>query len=290
MMIPLRNTSVSSCPAFVLAGTLTVLVGLFSFVAQTVDASQSVTVTDEAGVPQELTATETAWGTFKVGSWIRTRTTTITFQEKIAQNIAESTTTLEAVEPDGILLKQVASVEIGGQTVQGEPQLKKIDFYQQSPAGHGTVQTLPPEEIPIGNRTFLCGVRVYEQTTSQSRRRTKVWFNPKVAPYVLRVETTRTSLPTPEQPTEKPLGYSTSVVLNPPRTTLRGSLFGTYKIQTMRQHADGTVISLTNCSLQVPGWVESERTWEYDREKKLIRIQTTVSSGVTTNEEIENRK
>jgi len=142
---------------------------------------------------------------------------------------------------------------------------------------------LPPEEIPIGNRTFLCGVRVYEQTTSQSRRRTKVWFNPKVAPYVLRVETTRTSVPTPEQPVEKPLGYSSATVLNPPRTTLRGSLFGTYKIQTTRQNADRTVISLANCSLQVPGWVESERTWEYDREKNLIRVQITVSSDVTTN-------
>jgi len=264
-----------------LACFLAVLPGVFFLFSQNVVSDQPPALANGANISQVLSATETAWGKFQVGSGIRTRTTTTTFQEKIVQDVAESTTTLEAIEPDGILLKQIASVEIKGNMVQGEPQLKKVDFYQQPSAGNTTVQMLPPERIQIGNRILLCGVRVYEQTTPQLRRRTKVWFNPKVAPYVLCTETTRTRLPTPNKPKEQLVGHSTSIVLNPPKTTLRGSFFGSYKVQTIRQNiTDGsTVYSLAECSLRTPGWVESEKSWEYDRENNLVRI--TVSSGST---------
>jgi len=291
--IPLRNEREVFLPVVVVwrsrvllfAVVLVALSGWFSFCAQNVASDQSSVPTNEASPFQELTASETAWGTFKVGSWVRTRTITTTFQEKVSQSIAESTTILEAIEPDSILLKQIDSVEIGGKMVPGEPQSRKIDFYQQTLTGSGTVQALPPEEITVGNRKILCGVRVYEQTTSQFRRRTTVWFNPKVAPYVLRTEATRTSLPTPEQPAEKLLGHSISVVLNPPRTTLRGSFFGTYRVQTVRKNTDGTVYSLADCSLRVPGGIENERSWEYDRENNLIRTKTTLFSDTVKNSE-----
>jgi len=261
---------------FIFTGILFGLLGTFSFCTP-------IALTNETGPPKELSATETSWGTFKIGSWIRTRTITTNFQEKFPQSVAESTTTLEAVEPDGILLKQTDSVEINGKMVPGEPQQKKIDFYQQPLTGKITIQVLDSEEIPVGNRTLLCGVRVYEQTTSQLCRRTKVWYNPKVAPYVLRTETTRTSLPTPEQPSGKPLGQSVSTVLNPPSTTLRGSFFGTYRTQTIKKNADGTTIyTLADCSLRVPGGIESERSWEYDRANNLVRTQTTILSGTAT--------
>jgi len=279
-----------------LAGILSGLLGSGTYCAQNVASDQPPALANETNSCQELTAAETTWGTFKVGRWIRTRTTTISFQEKNSQNVAESITILEAIEPDGILLKQTDSVEIGGKMVPGEPQLKKIDFYKQPLTENLTVQVLDSEEIPVGNRTFLCGVRVYEQTTSQFRRRTKVWFNPKVAPYVLRTETIRTSLPTPELPTGKPLGHSVSTVLHPPKTTLRGTFFGTYQIQTIKKNADGTLYSLAECSLRVPGGIESERIWEYDRENNLIRTQTILfsdtakSSGTKSVEAIVNRQ
>ena len=223
----------------------------------------------------DMSVSETSWGKFQIGSWIRTRTTTTTFKEPITQNIAESTTTLEAIEADGILLKQTDYVELGGKTVQGEPQLKKIDFYKQPLVNSGTVQKLPSENIQIGNRVIRCGVRVYEQTTPQARRRTKVWYNPRIAPYVLCTETTKTSIATPEQPTEKPLGHSISIVLSPPATTLRGSVFGSYQVQTFKQNTDGTVVSLADCSLWVPGGIENEKSWEYDLNNNLVRTHTT---------------
>ena len=224
----------------------------------------------------DLSASETSWGTFQKGSWIRTRTMTTTLKEPVTQSVAESITALEAIEEDGILLKQTDSVEIGGKTVQGEPQLKKIDFYKQPQANPPvTVQKLPPEKIQIGNRVIHCGVRVYEQTTPQARRKTKVWYNPHIAPYVLCTETTKTSIVTPEQPTEKLLGHSISLVLNPPATTLRGSVFGSYQIQTFKQNTDGTVFSIANCSLWIPGGIESEKSWEYDLNNNLVRTHTT---------------
>ena len=224
----------------------------------------------------DLSASETSWGTFQKGSWIRTRTTTTTLKEPVTKNVAESITALEAIEEDGILLKQTDSVEIGGKTVQGEPQLKKIDFYKQLQVSPPlAVQKLPPEKIQIGNRVIHCGVRVYEQTTPQARRRTKVWYNPRVAPYVLCTETTKTSVATQDQPTEKLLGHTISLVLNPPATTLRGSLFGSYQIQTFKQNTDGTVVSFAECSLWIPGGIESEKSWEYDLNNNLVRTHTT---------------
>ena len=296
IVIPLQNRGevsllivvVRKFRTFISAGILVVFFGWYSFCDQNVSdqpfALTSV-LANRTDSSQELTVAETAWGTLQVGSWIRRQTTTTTFQDKISKSVAESTMVLEAIEPDGILLKQTDSVEVGGKMVPGEPQPKKIDFYQQSLAGNGTVQILPSEDIPIGNRTFSCGVRVYEQTTSQLRRRTKVWFNPEVAPYVLRTETIRTSIPTQEQPAEKLLGHSVSVVLNPPKTTLRGSFFGTYRMKTVKKDINGTVYSLAECSLRVPGWVASERSWEYDQENNLIRTQImTFSETVKSTE------
>ena len=231
----------------------------------------------EKGQPiSDLSASETSWGTFQKGSWIRTRTTTTTYKEPVTKSIAESITALEAIEEDGILLKQTDSVEIGGKTVQGEPQLKKIDFYKQLQTSPPvTVQKLPPEKIQIGNRVIQCGVRAYEQTTPQARRRTKVWYNPRVAPFVLCTETTKTSIVTPDQPTEKLLGHTISIVLNPPATTLRGSVFGSYQIQTFKQNTDGSVVSFANCSLWIPGGIENEKSWEYDLNNNLLRTHTT---------------
>ena len=224
----------------------------------------------------DLSASETSWGTFQKGSWIRTRTTTTTYKEPVTKSVAESITALEAIEADGILLKQTDSVEIGGKTVQGEPQLKKIDFYKQPQVSPPiTAQKLPSEKIQIGNRVIQCGVRVYEQITPQARRRTKVWYNPRVAPYVLCTETTKTSVATPDQPTEKLLGHTISIVLNPPATTLRGSLFGSYQIQTFKQNTDETVVSFANCSLWIPGGIENEKSWEYDLNNNLVRTHTT---------------
>ena len=282
------NVIVRKYRAYIFAGVLAGFWGMIFLCAQNVVLSQPAAtadgpLVDETHDPQTLTATETDWGAFKIGSGIRKRTTT-TFLEKATQGVTESMTTLEAVESDGILLKQIDSVEIGGKMVQGEPQQKKIDFYRQQMLGNGgagTGQILPSERIQIGNRVFLCGVRVYEQTTPQFRRLTKVWFNPKVAPYVLRTEVKRLSLPTAEQPSEILLGHSIFVVLNPPKTTLRGSFFGTYKTQTIRRNADGTAYSLAECSLRVPGWVESEKSWEYDRENNLVLMRSTVSSSIT---------
>jgi len=294
IIIPLQNRGeisfsivvVRKYRMFFFAGILLGLLGSFSFCGQNAVLDHPSAQTDEVNLPEELTVAETAWGTFKIGSWVRMRTTTTTFQEKTTHTVAESTMVLEAVEPDGILLKQTDSVAINGKMVPGEPQQKKIDFYQQLLTGNVDIQELDPEEIPVGNRTFLCGVRVYEQTTSQLRRRTKVWFNPKVAPYVLRTETTRTSLPTPEQPTGKPLGQSVTTVLNPPKATFRGSLFGTYRMQTIKKNADGTTIySLAECSLRIPGGIERERSWEYDRENNLIRTQTTTFSDTARSSE-----
>ncbi len=244
---------------------------------------ENVDAVDEPIAP--LTAAETPWGTFKIGSRIHTRTTTTTYHEKAAQSVSESTITLEAIEEQGILLKQTDSVEIGGKKVQGEPQNRKLDFYQQSAAG-GTVQNLPSEKIQIGQRVILCGVRVYEYATPQAKRRTKIWYNPKIAPYVLCTETTKTSVVTAEQPTEKLLGRVTSVVLNPPSTTLRGSFFGTYRVQTVKQNTDGTIYSLADCSLQVPGWIKGEESWEYDRENNLIRTQSMTSTQIVVNPKV----
>jgi len=294
-IIPLQNKGEISVPMvvwkhrmFLVAGILLGLLGSFSFCAQNALSKQPSAFANGTSPSQcqELSSMESAWGAFKVGSGIRSRTVTTNFQDKVSQSVVETTTILDAIEPDSVLLKQIDSVEINGKMVPGEPQLKKIDFYKQPLTENVTVQVLDSEEIPVGNRTFLCGVRVYEQTTSQFRRRTKVWFNPKVAPYVLRTETTRISLPTPEQPTGKPLGQSVSTVLHPPKTTLRGSFFGTYRIQTVRKNTDGTFYSLAECSLRVPGGIESERSWEYDRENNLIRMQITIFSATAKSAEV----
>lgn len=253
-----------------------------SGIASVVDSDSSVKI-ENGDVPEEnhsqkeLGARENSWGTFAPGSWIQKRTITVDLRGKTSRSSTESTTTLESIRGDCILLREDIAMNMSGTKVAGEPQRRKYDFFLQPKIEGVRVRNLPPEILEIGRRSVHCEVRVYEQNSPQSKRRTKVWYNPSLAPYVLCTETIKTTVPSPDHPKdkEKILSRSKSIVLDPPITTLRGRFLGHYRVKTVRKNGEGTSISFANHSKWIPGGLRNECTWEYDPENNLIRKSET---------------
>ncbi len=231
-----------------------------------------------------LTANESPWGTYQAGTWVQSRIITTSFQEdKSTRSVSESKTIVDSVDPEAVALKQSIAVEMNGKLVFGDPQTKKYDYFQQPLAEGVLVSVLPTAKLTVGGKVFTCELRSYEQTTPQWKRKTTVWYNTTIAPFVLRTETIKTTVPTAEQPEEKVLSHTVASVLYPPAFTLRGILFGAYQVRTVKKNTEGTTITLANCSQRIPGSLKNEQSWEYDRNGKLIRtIETYVTSYAYT--------
>ncbi len=248
-------------------------------------ASEDSESSSSSGVSASvLTANESPWGMYQAGTWVQSRIITTSFQDgKSTKNISESKTIVESVDSKTVALKQSIAVEMNGKLVFGDPQTKKYDCFQQPLAEGVLVSVLPTAKLTVGDKVFSCELRSYEQTAPQWKRKTTVWYNRTIAPYVLRTETIKTSVPTTEQPEEKVLSHTVTSVLYPPAFTLRGVLFGAYQVRTFKKNTEGTTITLANCSQRIPGALKDEHSWEYDRNGKLIRtIDTYVTNYAYT--------
>lgn len=243
---------------------------------QHADAEKTPTVSSTKSDAKELSFVHNPWGKYLPESWIQKRTTTTIYEGgKVAQSTSYSTLKLETVEPDGLVLNESVTVELGMRSVGGEPQRKKYDPLLQPLAKDVRVVDLPNEQLNINGKMIDCKVRTYEQSSPQSNKTTKIWYHDTLAPYILYTETVRTSVPTLEQPKEKTLSYSRSYVLDLPVSTLRGRFFGTYRMKTIRRNTEGTSVSVSENSLRIPGGLHAELTCEYDLEQRLVRKTET---------------
>ena len=227
-----------------------------------------------------LTSRETAWGGFLPGSSSQMRKITYTIQgNKVVKRVTDVVTTLEKIDDNEIVLKEVVSVDLGSKIV-GQQSIK-YDFYKQRVMQdqNVVVSQLQPESLVIGGRKIVCNVRTYEKTTPQDRWITKVWYNSTLSPYVLQTRTDRVSLPTPQQPTPKVLSQTVSSVVNPPSTTLRGMFLGAYRVKTEKHNTEGTTITYATCNQRIPGGVKCEQIFERDKEGRLMSKTEVILTG-----------
>ncbi|MGL6225650.1 MAG: hypothetical protein ACRC10_03380 [Thermoguttaceae bacterium] len=245
-----------------------------------VSEQESLSLRAEKPVSPALSASNSSWGTFQPESWIQQKTTTLTLQDsKYVRSVTETRTELEMVDENGYALRQSVAVELNGKMVFGTPQITRYDFYRQPVDEEAVISQLPAETLTFGDVTLTCDVRSYEQTTPQWKRKTLIWYNPTIAPYILRTETIKTSVGTTEQPEEKVVTQTVSTVQHLPSFTLRGLIFGAYQVKTVHQSAEGMTVTISNCSQRIPGWIKSRVSHEYDTAGKLVRRIDTVSTS-----------
>ena len=224
-----------------------------------------------------LTAREHPWARYLPKSWVRTQTTTTSEHDgRKIRNITETLTTLESVGQNGLTLKLVSTVDVGGRGVETPPQKRTLDFYSE-PIIEGTkIEQLPSTTLTIDKQLIPCEVRSYHVLlTPETRQRKTVWYSTQLHPHVLRVERILSTVPTERVPDERILSSSTTELLETDSLRLRRGRSGNYRYRTITKTGDITTDTVTSGSRLITGGLDNETIREFDRDGKVIRTTET---------------
>ena len=230
-------------------------------------------------VPLPLTANEHPWGNFPPKSWCIVHTTTISnIEGRAVQSSQAVKTVLEAIDGSGITLQETETLEIGGETVEKNPQTIAYDFFQERIQENVKISQGPSVKLVLDNKKVVpCAVRIYIQQTSDGDLTTTIWYTHQVYPYVLRVERILRSSPSGNDIGGQIIRHSVTLVLETSALKrLRGNHKNrTYSRQTVEKAGNITKITDERCSWDVPGGLLESATREFDAQNKEIRRSTS---------------
>lgn len=226
--------------------------------------------------PLSLTAQEHPWGRFALKTWVCMQTVTWTHQEdQQTMLIRDSKTTLDSVDKDGVTLKTTTTVHAGGRRIETAPTTYRFDFYQQPIREKVRIDGGGEGKLAINNMIVPCKKRIYDWADATEKQKTVVWYSTQLYPYVLRIESVLSRLPTEAEPEEKILRRSVSEVLESSSFHLRWSKDGDYRMRTRKTDGNVTTVVESTCSRYVPGGIVRETVRDFDATGKEIRTVET---------------
>ena len=225
-----------------------------------------------------LTAAEHPWGRFVPKTWTCTQTITWNYQDQQQTVMVRDTkTTLESIDDDGVTLQQASSTYVGGRRIESAPTLHRFDFFQEPIQENTVISNGGAGKLAIKNTNMVipCEKRVYETPGPTEKQKTVIWYSTQLYPYIFRIDSVLTRLPTEAEPEERILRRSTSEVLESSSFHPRWSKLGTYRIRTVKNDGSITTIIDASCSRHVPGGIVHEIIREFDASNKEVRTVET---------------
>lgn len=132
------------------------------------------------------------WARFPVGSWARSRTTSVTYEKKRpVQSVTETTITLKDVdlENKNYTLECESTIKLGSVDYSRRVETVQYDFWDVPLADVVDDETLAPVSLMIGSRAIPCLTRRVTRKNAKYTETTTLWYSYVSAPYVLQRET-----------------------------------------------------------------------------------------------------
>jgi hypothetical protein len=223
--------------------------------------------------PQLLGKEHSPWGDFPEGTWIRTRLETETFRDdKSFRNVTETRITLQAFEDDHYRLKEEVAVEVGDQRFEDDPRFKEFDYYGQPLDDWDEISRGGETKLEICNRTVTCRLRIYVRQNASGLTRTKLWYTPDLAPFVLRVETTKTGKSEEENQPDPLLSKTITTTQDLGGFCGIGNrILANYSTRTLQKKGPNTVSTTSYYSSKIPGGLVHRKTVEKNAAGEVIR-------------------
>ncbi len=227
------------------------------------------------------TAQCSRWARFKPGSWTRSRTTSVAYENgKTIRSVTETKVWLVAVDlkKGEYELRYDATIKMGGLDYERKSTTARFDFCDV-PLGDGdvVVETLAPANLTIARKAIPCQTRRLTRTTPQWKETTTLWFSPVVAPHVLQKETTRESVGTNGESGGETISRELSVVQKTAAHLLLGGELSTYVVSSAAQKGTRFDTSTTVYSTSTPGGITRKTTVETDASGVVLLSSTTVA-------------
>jgi hypothetical protein len=221
------------------------------------------------GVPRE----KHPWAQFKIGSWKRVRTVTEDLDAKGAvasKSMTETTTKLVDVHGDYYTLRVDVVVEVAGKRFSSNPQFIRRGFNGETDDRPATVKRLGAGRFQLGRDRIECEVQQITVDAGDSRRITTVHLSPRLAPFVLKRETSSVDA------AGKPADFHSEVevlAVDMPAQVLNQTK-PTSHVRILNQQGKTSSITLEVHSVDVPGGVVSHSSKEKDETGRVTRRST----------------
>jgi hypothetical protein len=124
--------------------------------------------------------------------------------------------------------------------------------------------------VDIEDRRIPCQVFEMEVLAEDQKRTTKLYYSDRVAPHVLKKESTSTD---PAGKTTLHETLEAVVALDMPQKVLK-DIESTAHVKTVRRNGKGTTVTIEVHSSKVPGGVVSHTSKELDTNGRIIRRST----------------
>lgn len=211
------------------------------------------------------------WGRFEPGAWKIVRVVTETFDDRgTIRSVTETQTTLKAVDEKGVTLQIEVLVGVGGKLFNAQPQIVRQGFHGEMLDQELQSKDLGTAEVAVGDDKIECRVLQLEVSGATGKKTTKVYYNDKVEPYVLRREVVKTD-PAGGETTSKTT--MEVVAVNVPCRVM-GELHNCANLKIVQEHAKGTTTTLAFTTPDVPGGIVCHKLSELNEEGRLVRRST----------------
>lgn len=231
------------------------------------------------------------WATFTPGAWKTVRIVSESFDKEGKSHetsLTDTKSTLESLTNKGIQLQIEVCLWLPGRRLDPKPQSVEQGYHGE--VGNfekEVIKELKPVELTIAGKVIpckVCKITLTEPKTDRVRT-IKLFYNEKVAPYLLRRESEIR-----DAKKKISLAKTTMAVnsLNMPWESC-GKLFSVAVAQTATVTPKESMTSLTFLSTEVPGLVVYEATKEIDSEGKTIRRSVSRMTDFNTSLETEKR-
>lgn len=223
----------------------------------------------EVGVPRA----QHPWGQFKIGSWKRVRTHIETLDDKggvASASTTETTTKLIDVDETGYTLRVDVVVEVANKRFTAQPQVVRRGFNGESEGQTASIKRIGDSDLKINGHKVTCEVREISVDTGDGKRVTTVYYNDRVAPYILKRETH--CFDKEGKPSD--CNSQVDVVAIDMPHKVRVETKPTSHVRIMNQQLNASTLTLEVHSSDIPGGVVSHTSKETDENGRIIRRST----------------
>ena len=213
------------------------------------------------------------WGRFAIGSWKRVRVQIESLDENgqvTGTSTTETTTTLVDVDKDGYTLHIEVTIEVAGRRRSATPQIIKQGFNGEPKGQQVSYKIIGNGSVTIAGSIIPSEIRQTIVNGGNTRRVTTVHYSDRIAPFVLKLNTTITDL------TKQETKYQTEVeviAVAMPCKVL-AEMMTTSHIKTIHKQPHGSEVTLEVQSINVPGGVVSHSSKQMNDKGQVVRRST----------------
>ena len=213
------------------------------------------------------------WGGFEEGAWKRVRVIRETLDSAgvvTDTSVIETTTTLIAVDDEGVTLRIESVIEVAGRRWDVDPRILRQGFNGESNGQTAEYRDLGDETVTIDGLDIPINVRQVTLRSDEGERVCTVYFSEDVDPFLLWQRSTNTPANA-----DRPGSETTTevIAIEMPFQVLAESL-STSHVKTIHTNGSGSTVTIEVHCFDMPGGVVAHTSKELNTSGEVVRRST----------------